>query len=90
MPTAFIISQTIFYSVASLAIIAVGIFFSLAMYHLVHMTRELEEITHDFHNLTDDARERIDDIIERLSELPLLSFLLKRTNYKKTKNYEKK
>jgi L-lactate permease len=78
MESAFILSQTIFYSVASLAIIAIGIFFAIMMYHLVKITKELEVITHDFHNLTDEARGRINDIVERLSELPLLSFLLKR------------
>lgn len=90
METTLILSQIIFYFVASVAIMAIGIFFSVAMYHLVRITKELRVITHDFHNLTDGAGERISDIIERLSRLPILSFLLKRTNYKKTKKHEKK
>ena len=92
MESALILSQTIFYSVVSLSIIAIVIFLVIGMYHLVQITKELEKITTDFHNLTDDARERIDDIINRLSQLPIFSFLLtkRKNNHKKTKNEEKK
>ncbi|MHB0978348.1 MAG: hypothetical protein ACYC1K_03060 [Minisyncoccota bacterium] len=90
METTFILSQIIFYFVASVAIIAIGIFFSIAIYHLAHIIKELRSITHDFHNLTAGAKERISNIIERLSSLPILSFLSRRTNYKKTKKHEKK
>ncbi len=60
------------------------------MYYFVHIIKGLQAIIHDFHDLTDGARERISDIIERLARLPILSFLLKQTNYKKTKKHEKK
>lgn len=90
METTLILSQIIFYFVVSGAIIAVGIFFSIAMYHFVHIIKGLQAIIHDFHDLTEGAREKISEILERLSRLPVLSFLLKQTNDKKTKKHEKK
>ena len=91
MSSAFILSQTIFYFVASGAIIFVVIFFSIEMYHLIQITKELEKITNNIHNLTDDTRNKINDIVERLSELPMLSFLLRqKINHKTSKSNEKK
>lgn len=78
METALILSQTIFYFAVSLAIIVIAIFLSMGMYYLVLIAKELKAITQDLHNLTDEAQERIRDIIERLSELPILSYFLKR------------
>ena len=77
MELALIISQTIFYSIVSLAIIAMAILFSIIAYHLARLSKELEAITSDIRNFTDDTQKRISDIIERLSELPILSFFLK-------------
>ena len=92
METTLIVSQIIFYSVTSLAIILIGILFSIEMYHLICMTKELKTIVRDFHNLTNETQERIKDIAERLSNLPILSFLFKkkREHIKKDKKGRKK
>ena len=76
METTLIFSQILFNFVISTAIVVVGIFFSIMIYHLICITRELKVITHDIHNFTDETRENIDDVIERLRELPILSFFL--------------
>ena len=78
MEATLIFSQILFNFVVSMAIIVVGALFSLMIYHLISITKELKAITHDFHNFTDETRENINDIVERLRELPILSFFLKR------------
>lgn len=78
MDTIFIISQTVFYFTVSIAIIVVGIIFSLIMYHVMKIVREIEVMVKNLHNVTDEALERIDEMIERLSALPLLSLFLKK------------
>ena len=87
METTLIFSQILFNFVISTAIVVVGIFFSIMIYHLICITRELKVITHDIHNFTDETRENIDDVIERLRELPILSFFLrqKHVNISKVK-----
>ncbi len=77
METALILSQTIFYFTVSIALILSGVLLSMAMFHLVRITKELEKMTKEFHDMTAEAQERIRDIIDRLSDLPILSFFLK-------------
>jgi len=78
MENALILSQTIFYFAVSAVVIIVGVLFSIITYHLTVIAQELEAITRDVHDLSDEAHERIRDIVDRLSELPVLSFFLKR------------
>ena len=87
---ALILSQTIFYFSASVAIIVIGIIFSVGTYHLTVIVKELEAITRDIHDFTGDAEERIRDILERLSHVPLLSFFLKRKKRESSKPERKK
>ena len=77
METALILSQTIFYSVVSLSILILGILLIVVVYHLVKITKELQEVARNIHTATDEAGERIHDILDRLSGLPILSFILK-------------
>ena len=81
------ISQIIFYSVFSLAIIVLGFLTAIVAYHLLNIVKELEIISKDLHDASGEAKEKIKDIIERLSSLPVLSFLL---NKKKTREESKK
>jgi len=92
METTLIFSEIFFNLVVSMAIIVVGTLFSLMVYHLVSITKELKAITHDFHNFTDETQESIRDVIERLRELPILSFFLKqkRIDVGKTKKSQRK
>jgi flagellar motor component MotA len=82
MENILIISQIIFYSVFSLAIIVLGFLMAVVAYHLVNIVKELEVISKELHDASGEAKEKIKDIIERLSSLPLLSFLLNKTKTK--------
>lgn len=83
METALMISQIIFYSVFSLAIIIIGFLLAITTYHLVNIVKELEAISKNLHDASDEAKDKIKDIVERLSDLPFLSFLLKKRKTKK-------
>lgn len=82
MENALIISQTIFYSVFSLAIVVLGFLVAVIAYHLINIVKELEVISKELHDASGHAKERIDEIIEKLSSLPVLSFLLNKTRAK--------
>jgi hypothetical protein len=82
MENILIVSQIIFYSVFSLAIIVLGFLMAVISYHLVNIVRELEMISRELHDASGGAKEKIKDIIEKLSSLPLLSFLLNKTKVK--------
>ncbi|MDO8516231.1 MAG: hypothetical protein Q7S28_03210 [bacterium] len=77
METALIFAQTLFYFTVSLAIIAIGILSAIVTYHLIHIARELEELSRKLNDASSEAGERINDIINRLSDLPILSYFLK-------------
>lgn len=78
MENALILSQTVFYFAVSIVIIIIGVLFSIGTYHLTLIAEDLEAIMRDVHDLSDEAHERIHDIVDRLSEVPVLSFFLKR------------
>jgi len=82
MENILIISQIIFYSVFSLAIIVLGFLMAVIAYHLVNIVKELEVISRELHDASGEAKEKIKDIVERLSSLPVLSFLLNKTKIK--------
>lgn len=78
METALIFAQTVFYLTVSVAIIVIGVLGVVVMYHLIRITRELEELSRNLKNASSEAGERINDIIDRLSDLPVLSYFLKK------------
>ena len=78
MNTALIFSETVFYLTVSIAIIVVGVLFSILTYHLIRISKELEKLSHNLNHASSEAIDRINDIIDRLSELPILSYFLKR------------
>lgn len=73
-----IFAQTLFYFTVSFAIIAVGVFCAVVAYHLIRITRELEGLSRNLNQASSEAGERINDIIDRLSDLPMLSYFLKK------------
>src|SRR5882672_3222002 len=75
---ALIIAQTIFYFTVSAAIIVLGALCAIVAYYLIRITKELEAMSRDWHDASDEARERINDIIDRLSDLPILSYFLRK------------
>lgn len=84
--TALILAQTFFYFTVSFAVIAVGVLCVMVTYHLMRIVRELEELSRNLNHASAEAIERINDVIDRLSELPVLSYFLK----KRSANYERK
>jgi hypothetical protein len=79
MENALMVSQIIFYSVFSLAIVVLGYLMVVIAYRLVNIFRELEAISRDLHDASGEAKEKIKEILEKLSSLPVLSFLLNKT-----------
>ena len=75
-------SQTLFYFVVSMAIIVLGVLFAIVTYHIINITKELEKISNNFYDMSDEAKERIRDVLDGLSEVPILSFFIKRSSYR--------
>lgn len=78
MFTALIFSETVFYLTVSLAIIAIGILLGIFTYHLIRIAKELEELSHNLNHGSSEAMKKINDIIDRLTEIPILSYFLKK------------
>lgn len=78
MESALILSETVFYFTASAAIIAIGVLCAIIAHHLLRIARELEALSLNFHEVSSEVGERIRDIVNRLSDLPILSYFLKR------------
>jgi len=78
METTLIVAEIIFYLTVSAGIIAIGVLCAIVAYYLIGIARELEELSQNLNHATAEAGERINDIIDRLSDLPFLSYFLKR------------
>lgn len=85
MQEALIISQTVLFSVLSLAIILFGVVMGIIAYHVIKIVRELEQISRTLHEASEEAGERIKDILERLSDVPILSYFLRRPRAPKSR-----
>ncbi len=78
METTLIFSQIVFYLTVSAAIIAIGVLFAILTYHLIRIARELEKLSRNINQASSEVSERINDIINNLSDLPILSYFLKK------------
>lgn len=78
METTLIISQILFNFSISTAVIILGISCWLITYHLISIARELKKLSHNLNYAASDAGERIQEIIDKLSDVPVLSYFLKR------------
>ena len=85
-----ILSQTIFYISASLAIIILGILFAITTYHIICIARHLNKIANNIDEATDTMKENIKEIIEKLSVLPIISYLFNKKRSGKSENKDKK
>ncbi len=72
-----IFSQTLFYLVASFAIIVIGALCVMITYHLVRIMRHLQNISDSLDDTTSELKARIKEVLEKLSSLPLLSYFLR-------------
>lgn len=73
-----IFAQTLYYLIVSLAIIVLGVLFTIIMYNLVYITKHLRHISDNLDDTSDELKKRIEEVVERLSSLPILSYFLKR------------
>ena len=91
---ALILAQTVFYFVASLAIIVLGTLGALVIYYLIQLARNLSNTSYNLDLAVIQLKETMEQninslssnlsqIIEKLSNLPLLSLFLKKTSNKK-------
>ena len=78
METALLIGQILFYFTVSVAIIVGGVFFAIIAYYLMKTARNLEALSKNLHAASEEALERINEVIDRLSDLPGVSFFLRR------------
>jgi hypothetical protein len=90
METALLLGQILFYFTVSIAVIVLGVFFSIIAYYLMRTARNLEALSKNLHEATDEAVERISEIIERLSDLPILSYFLRKHSVREHKKSHKK
>ncbi len=78
-----VVSQIIFFSVSSLAIIVFSFFMAIAFWRTIRILKTLHAIARDIHEVSDEAKERIEEITEKLSMLPILSFFISKSKRKK-------
>ena len=78
METVLIFAETVFYLTVSAAVIVIGVLCAIVTYRLIRIARELENLSRNLSHASSEAGERINDIIDRLSDLPILSYFLKK------------
>ncbi|MEK7093847.1 MAG: hypothetical protein AAB903_00730 [Patescibacteria group bacterium] len=78
METALLVGQILFYFTVSLAIIVGGILFSIVTYYLIRTAKNLEALSKNLNAASEEAIERINEAIDRLSDLPVLSYFLRK------------
>lgn len=74
---ALILAQTLFYFVASLAIIVFAVLLGMAAYYLIQIARQVQNLSENLNQASDEIKENIQEIFDNLSRIPLLSFLFK-------------
>ncbi len=78
MDATLIFAETIFYFTVSFAVITIGISCAIVTRHLIRIAREIEDLSRNLNHASSEAGERINDIIERLSDIPILSYFLRK------------
>lgn len=78
MEGAFIISQTVFYFVASFAIIVIGAILCVIAYYAVQIGRRLKRISENVEKSSAEVRENINELFDKLSGIPFISSFFKK------------
>lgn len=78
METVLVFAKIIFYFTVSAVVIVTGVLCAIVTYRLIRIARELERLSYNLSHASSEAGERINDIIDRLSNLPILSYFLKK------------
>ncbi len=86
-------AQTLFYLVSSVAILVVGGFLAVILYHLVRTVKNLEVFSNKLNTASDEIKEKVQMILEKLANLPIISLiaekLLKKNTHKKGRTNNK-
>jgi uncharacterized protein YoxC len=85
----FILSQTIFYFTISVAIIVVGILFSILLYQAICVMRDIKDTTRKVQELTDGVLDKTIEVVKYVSKLLERLFSSKRRR-KRDSNEDKK
>lgn len=80
-----IFSQTLYYLVASFAVIVFGTFFIIIAYHMIRITKHVRHISDNLDDVSEELKIRIEEVIEQLSSIPILSYFVKRKRDRKSK-----
>jgi hypothetical protein len=78
MDTTLMFAQIAYYLTVALAVTVVGVLCSIVTYRLVRIARELEGLSRNLHEASTEVGEQIRDVVERLSDVPILSFFLRK------------
>ena len=85
-----LVAQIIYYFTVSFAILVIGVFSIIIVYHLMHITKHLGHIADNIDDASTGLKEEIEDILAALSTLPILSYFLKRHGMHKSHVCDKK
>ena len=86
----FIFAQTLYYLVASVAIIVFGVSFAIITYHLIHIAKHLRHISGNLDDTSGELKKRLEEVVEQLLSIPILSYFLKRGGEHKLRTSHKK
>ena len=89
MEEAFIIAQTLFYFVASFAIIVIGLIFCAITYYTVQIGKRLRKISENVEQSSAEVRENIREFFERLADISFASLFFGKGRRKKHTDDEK-
>lgn len=78
MGTTLVFAEIVFYLTISVVAITIGVSCAIVTYRLMRITRELEKFSRNLNHASSEAGERINDIIARLSDIPILSYFLRK------------
>jgi len=81
--TTLIFVEIVFYLTASVVIVVIGVLCAILTYQLIHIARELEELSKNINNASSETGEQIKSIIDRFSDLPIFSYFLKKYSAKR-------
>lgn len=86
MESVLIFSEIVFYFTVSIAIILTSVLWVVIIYDLLRITRELKKVFHNINIVSNEVGEQILEALNKLSNLPILSYFLKKRSAVKNKN----
>ncbi|MBI2035820.1 MAG: hypothetical protein HYT12_04050 [Candidatus Liptonbacteria bacterium] len=72
------VAQTVFFSIISLVIIAIGAILIVAAYYLMRIAGHVNRISENLDNASEEVKKDIFEIFEKLSALPFIKKLIRK------------